>query len=319
VGTFPLPESQLDRFLMRIELGYPDHDAERTLLQGRGPPRHDRRPGRLPRAGRSDGSAGDGEDRARRGAASRLHPVLVEHSRRSPEYATGLSPRAALALLHASRAWALIEGRDKVVPEDVQAVLPGVAGHRLRPVHDGVRASSLDKASGLISAVPIREPRPGPAIFAGLQFFPVGVSGSTRPSPAWCFLSQRRVYILPTRHGLNLRSRRDPDADRLDQLQPLPRLRAHVSARGLGIVSILHTFRNLAHLYVSAGRAAPVFAGTRPSSSSSSRTRATSTAISLDLTCRGTKVSWQRARAAASLRYAAGEKRENGAGCSSNG
>src|SRR5439155_275907 len=64
--------------------------------------------------------------------------ALVEHSRRSPEYATGLSPRAALALLHASRAWALIEGRDKVVPEDVQAVLPGVAGHRLRPVHDGV-------------------------------------------------------------------------------------------------------------------------------------------------------------------------------------
>jgi len=48
-----------------------------------------------------------------------------------------------------------IEGRDKVLPEDVQAVLPGVAGHRLRPVHDGVRASSLDKAHGLISAVPI--------------------------------------------------------------------------------------------------------------------------------------------------------------------
>ena len=81
--------------------------------------------------------------------------ALVEHSRRSPEYATGLSPRAALALLHASRAWALLEGRDKAVPEDVQAVLPGVAGHRLRPVHDGVRTSSIDKANGLISAVPI--------------------------------------------------------------------------------------------------------------------------------------------------------------------
>jgi MoxR-like ATPase len=49
----------------------------------------------------------------------------------------------------------LIEGRDKVVPEDVQAVLPGIAGHRLRPVHDGVRASSIEKANGLISAVPI--------------------------------------------------------------------------------------------------------------------------------------------------------------------
>jgi MoxR-like ATPase len=80
---------------------------------------------------------------------------LVEYSRRAPEYANGLSPRAALALLHAARAWALIEGRDKVVPEDVQAVLPGVAGHRLKPVHDGVLTSSLDKATGLISAVPI--------------------------------------------------------------------------------------------------------------------------------------------------------------------
>src|SRR5437879_9777273 len=62
--------------------------------------------------------------------------ALVEHSRCSPEYATGLSPRAALALLHASRAWALIEGRDKVVTEDVQAVLPGEDGNRLRPLYE---------------------------------------------------------------------------------------------------------------------------------------------------------------------------------------
>ena len=81
--------------------------------------------------------------------------ALVEYTRRAPEFSAGLSPRAALALVHSARAWALIEGRDKVLPEDVQAVLPCVAGHRLRPVHDGVRASSLDKADGLISAVPI--------------------------------------------------------------------------------------------------------------------------------------------------------------------
>jgi MoxR-like ATPase len=81
--------------------------------------------------------------------------ALVDHTRRSPEYSTGLSPRAALALLHSSRAWALLEGRDKVIPEDVQAVLPGVAGHRLRPVHDGVRVTSVEKANDLISAVPI--------------------------------------------------------------------------------------------------------------------------------------------------------------------
>src|ERR1044071_5386633 len=155
VGTFPLPESQLDRFLMRIELGYPDRDAERTLLQG---------------ADRRDMIAGldaclaPGDLMDLQAMVKPVHAAaplldyiqaLVEHSRRSPEYATGLSPRAALALLHASRAWALLEGRDKVLPEDVQAVLPGVAGHRLRPVHDGIRQTSMDTAKGLISVVPI--------------------------------------------------------------------------------------------------------------------------------------------------------------------
>jgi MoxR-like ATPase len=155
VGTFPLPESQLDRFLMRIELGYPDRDAERALLQGA-----DRRdmivgveaclaPGEL------------SELQARVKGVHVAPPLLdyiqslIEHTRRTPEYTTGLSPRAALALLHSSRAWALLEGRDKVIPEDVQAVLPGVAGHRLRPVHDGMRVTSIDKANGLISSVPI--------------------------------------------------------------------------------------------------------------------------------------------------------------------
>jgi len=155
VGTFPLPESQLDRFLMRLELGYPDHDAERQLLQG---------------AERRDMIAGldaclePGELMRLQAMVKTVHAApplldyiqaLIEHTRRSPEYATGLSPRAALALLHAARAWAAIEGRDKVIPEDVQAVLPGIAGHRLRPVHDGVRQSSIDKANGIISAVPI--------------------------------------------------------------------------------------------------------------------------------------------------------------------
>ena len=79
--------------------------------------------------------------------------ALVEHTRRSPHFSAGLSPRAALALLHAARAWALIEGRDKVIPEDVQAVLPGVAGHRLRPVHDA--AQRIDLQAMLVSAVPI--------------------------------------------------------------------------------------------------------------------------------------------------------------------
>jgi MoxR-like ATPase len=155
VGTFALPESQLDRFLMRIELGYPDRDAERTLLQG---------VERRDMIGALDACLAPGELMELQGNVRAVHAspalldyiqALVEHTRRSPEYLTGLSPRAALALLHAARAWAMLEGRDKVLPEDVQAVLPGVAGHRLRPVHDGIRQTSMDTARGLISVVPI--------------------------------------------------------------------------------------------------------------------------------------------------------------------
>jgi MoxR-like ATPase len=79
--------------------------------------------------------------------------AIVEHTRRSPDYAAGLSPRAALALVHSARAWALLEGRDKVIPEDVQAVLAGVATHRLRPAHDGTRR--VDIGAQLVAAVPI--------------------------------------------------------------------------------------------------------------------------------------------------------------------
>src|SRR4249920_797165 len=153
VGTFPLPESQLDRFLMRIELGYPDAEAERALLQG-----EDRRD----MIAGLDACLAPGDLMDLQSAVNTVHAAsplldyiqeLVDHSRRAPEYANGLSPRAALALLHASRAWALIEGRDKVIPEDVQAVLPGVAGHRLRPAHDGARR--VDISAQLLAAVPI--------------------------------------------------------------------------------------------------------------------------------------------------------------------
>ncbi len=79
--------------------------------------------------------------------------AIIEHTRRSSDYVAGLSPRAALGLVHAARAWALIEGRDKVIPEDVQAVLPGVAAHRLRPAHDAQRR--VDVGAQLLAAVPI--------------------------------------------------------------------------------------------------------------------------------------------------------------------
>src|SRR5213596_674267 len=121
VGTFPLPESQLDRFMMRIELGYPDRDAERTLLQGAD--RRDMIDGLDACLAPVDLMDLQAMVKTVHAAPPLLDYIqaLVEPSRRSPEYTTGLSPRAALALLHASRAWALIEGRDKVLPEDVQA------------------------------------------------------------------------------------------------------------------------------------------------------------------------------------------------------
>ena len=153
VGTFPLPESQLDRFLMRIELGYPDRDAERALLAGA-----DRRvvlAGLEPCMSPAELVALQTGAQAVHVAPALLDYVqaIVAHTRRSPEYVAGLSPRAALALVHAARAWALLEGRDRVIPEDVQAILPGVAAHRLRPAHDAARR--VDVGAQLLAAVPI--------------------------------------------------------------------------------------------------------------------------------------------------------------------
>ncbi len=153
VGTFPLPESQLDRFMMRIELGYPDRAAERALLAGT-----DRRD-LLRRLG---ASITPEQLLALQAEVSRVHAApalldyvqaIVEHTRRSADYAAGLSPRAALALVQCARAWALIEGRDKVLPEDLQAVLPGVASHRLRSAQGASR--TRDTGADLIAAVPI--------------------------------------------------------------------------------------------------------------------------------------------------------------------
>jgi MoxR-like ATPase len=153
VGTFPLPESQLDRFLMRIELGYPDRDAERMLLAGAD--RRDLLATLEPCM--SPAELVELQEDAQRvhvaGALLDYVQAIVEYTRRSPDYVAGLSPRAALALVHSARAWALLEGRDKVIPEDVQAILPGVAAHRLRPAHDAARR--VDVGAQLLSAVPI--------------------------------------------------------------------------------------------------------------------------------------------------------------------
>jgi len=156
IGTFPLPESQLDRFLMRIELGYPDRDAERELLRGT-----DRRAmisgiepclnAEMLTALQQSVDAIHVSD-----ALIDYTQALVEHTRRSPDYQTGLSPRAALALLAAARAWALLEKRNHVLPEDIQTVLPAVAPHRLRFAEDRLqRLNTAQIAERLIEAVPL--------------------------------------------------------------------------------------------------------------------------------------------------------------------
>ena len=155
IGTFPLPESQLDRFLMRIELGYPDAGAERALLQG--VDRRDLLPQLTPVMRPDELMALQREARAVHASGALLDylQALVEHSRRAPDYINGLSPRAALALLNASRAWAMMHGRHQVLPEDVQAIVPGVVGHRLYVARDNGRITGAAVVEQLIEAVPI--------------------------------------------------------------------------------------------------------------------------------------------------------------------
>jgi MoxR-like ATPase len=155
VGTFPLPESQLDRFLMRIELGYPDAQAERALLRGQ-----DRR--ELAATLEPALSRQTLDTLQREAAAVFVSDALLDYiqallayTRHTPRYTHGLSPRAALGLLHASRAWALIEGRDAVLPEDVQAVLPAVAGHRLQGSGEYCGETAAARVAHLLHAVAI--------------------------------------------------------------------------------------------------------------------------------------------------------------------
>lgn len=145
LGTFPLPESQLDRFLMRIELGYPEPQAERLLLQG-----EDRRSmlGRLAPVLDASALLELQQTVTMIHAASALLDYLQDilaYTRNRGRFAVGLSPRAGLSLLHAAQAWAFLQGRNQVIPEDVQAVLPAVAGHRLQPAegHQGDASKSL--------------------------------------------------------------------------------------------------------------------------------------------------------------------------------
>ena len=157
IGTFQLPESQLDRFLMCLSLGYPDAAAERALLMG-----EDRRTMvRAMSAAMTPGELGDARAALREVHASAALvgyvQALVHASRQNGLFAEGLSPRAAIALLQAARAWAALEGRNHMLPEDVQAVLVPVAAHRLRPLRaaGGSVASSRDLVQQLMKSVPV--------------------------------------------------------------------------------------------------------------------------------------------------------------------
>jgi MoxR-like ATPase len=154
-GTFPLPESQLDRFLMRIEIGYPDPDAERELLKG-----GDRRELLDELTAVMDASRLTEVEQAvaRIKVADPLIDYvqrLVQYSRNESEFAFGLSPRGALGLLKSARAWALLHRRTHVVPEDVQAVLPAVVEHRLRAAADFSGHGGGALAQKLLSSVDV--------------------------------------------------------------------------------------------------------------------------------------------------------------------
>ncbi len=154
LGTYPLPESQLDRFLMRISLGYPDERAERELLLGQDSRDAIRalqpvmRPAELLQA--------QAAVRAIKAAPALLDylQALLTATRSGQWFAEGLSPRAGLAVLRAARARALLDQRDYVSPDDVQAILPQTIAHRLRP-RAGAGRGAREQVRAMIEAIPL--------------------------------------------------------------------------------------------------------------------------------------------------------------------
>jgi MoxR-like ATPase len=153
-GTFPLPESQMDRFLMRIELGYPDREAERRILQGDGAqaalnklaPCMDRQ------------AVGQTQE-----AIAQVHTSdaflaylqdIIDFTRKAAHFHVGLSPRAGLALSRAARSWAYLHGREYTLPEDLQKVLLHVVGHRLRSRTERAEVAG-DRLAEMLREVPV--------------------------------------------------------------------------------------------------------------------------------------------------------------------
>lgn len=153
IGTYPLPESQLDRFLVRLKLGYPDPASERALYQGVS--RQE-----LIATTRSAMDPGQVGDLIQQSQTLHVAPALldyvqalVRHTRESGWYEYGLSPRAGLAMIRLAQAWAFLHEAPMVTPDDLQAILPSVVGHRLLPKRGAQEPDEM--AQDLLSAVPI--------------------------------------------------------------------------------------------------------------------------------------------------------------------
>lgn len=154
-GTFPLPESQLDRFLMRIQLGYPDEKAERLLLTGQD--RRELLQKVEPCFSTDELLLTQNFCSLVKASDSLLDYIqrLVKYTRQAPEFACGLSPRGTLALLSCAKTWAFMQERGHVIPEDVQAVLPYVVEHRVREGDDYGKHGGAALAQRLLTQVDV--------------------------------------------------------------------------------------------------------------------------------------------------------------------
>ncbi|MFO1225829.1 AAA family ATPase [Roseateles sp.] len=154
LGTFPLPESQLDRFLMRISLGYPDARAERELLLGTDS--REQLATLPPMMQPPDLQAAQAAVRSIHAAPPLIDylQLLIDATRSGQWFVQGLSPRAGLAVLRAARAHALLNERDYVSPDDVQAILPQVIAHRLHP-RPGAGRGAVEQVRAMVEAIPL--------------------------------------------------------------------------------------------------------------------------------------------------------------------
>ena len=155
IGTFPLPESQLDRFLMRIEIGYPEPALERLLLLGRD--RRDLLADLAPALTPQQLLRLQGDVPGVHASEALLDYVqaVARYTRQAAEFEAGLSPRAVIALLRAAQAWAMMHSHPGVLPEDVQAVLPSVVGHRLAPREESRFRDAGQVGQFVLNAVPV--------------------------------------------------------------------------------------------------------------------------------------------------------------------